>query len=55
KLFRKCANAIASRQEISHPQVMSYLIGGSDHYTSHKYQTLYWASIRRTVSSAFNS
>jgi hypothetical protein len=52
-LITKCANAILSRQEISHPQVMSYLIGGGDHYTSHTFETLYWASIHKTVSDFF--
>ena len=53
-LFTKCANAIQSRQEISHPQVMSYLIGGGDHYTSHKFETLYWAAFFNMVSAFFS-
>jgi hypothetical protein len=52
-LITKCANAILSRQEISHPQVMSYLIGGGDHYTSHTFETLYWASFHKVISDFF--
>ncbi|KAF9524890.1 hypothetical protein CPB83DRAFT_748463, partial [Crepidotus variabilis] len=42
-------NSMMGRQEISHPQVMSYLIGGGDHYTSESFVTLQWGSILRFV------
>ncbi|KAJ7135268.1 hypothetical protein C8R43DRAFT_894419, partial [Mycena crocata] len=35
-------NSMMAHQEISHPQVLSYLIGGGDHYTSDKFAVLYW-------------
>ncbi|KAF5310090.1 hypothetical protein D9619_010532 [Psilocybe cf. subviscida] len=38
-------NSMMGRHEISHPQVMSYLIGGGDHYTSHKFIVLQWSRI----------
>jgi hypothetical protein len=34
---------------ISHPQVTSYLVGGGDHYTTHKFTPLYWVNIERLV------
>ncbi|KAI0746098.1 hypothetical protein C8Q76DRAFT_765104 [Earliella scabrosa] len=30
-------NSMLSRQEVSHQQVMSYLVGGGDHYASHRF------------------
>ncbi|KAJ3504785.1 hypothetical protein NLJ89_g7757 [Agrocybe chaxingu] len=42
-------NSMMGRQEISHPQVMSYLVGGGDHYTSEKFSVLHWGLISRYV------
>lgn len=44
-------NSMMSRQEISHQQVMSYLSGGGDHYTSDRFQVLYWNSFSRYVDT----
>ncbi|EIM85265.1 uncharacterized protein STEHIDRAFT_34259, partial [Stereum hirsutum FP-91666 SS1] len=41
-LMVKVVNAMMGRQEISHQQVMSYLVGGGDSYKSHTFKTLYW-------------
>ena len=38
-------NSMMGRQEISHQQVMSYLVGGGDHYTSSKFSVLNWGAI----------
>ena len=40
-------NRMLSRQEISHQQVMSYLVGGGDHYTSHRFRLLYFGAFER--------
>ncbi|KAI0735617.1 hypothetical protein C8Q76DRAFT_576239, partial [Earliella scabrosa] len=40
-------NRMMSRQEISHQQVMSYLVGGGDYYTSHTFKFLHWRSFDR--------
>jgi len=40
-------NSMMGRQEISHPQVMSYLVGGGDHYTSAKFSALNWGAISK--------
>lgn len=53
-LFIKCANGMLGRQETSHAQVMSYLVGGGDHYTSHRFTTLYWAACERKVLKEFS-
>ncbi|EGO25272.1 hypothetical protein SERLADRAFT_437032 [Serpula lacrymans var. lacrymans S7.9] len=48
-LFTKCVNAIMARQELSHQQVMSYLIGGGNHYKSHSYRLLQWTQFDRFI------
>jgi PIF1-like helicase len=52
-LFVKCANNILGRMEVSHPQVMSYILRHGDHYTSHKYQRLFLGSFLREVDAYF--
>jgi hypothetical protein len=37
-LVTKCVNSLMGRQEISHQQVMSFLVGGGDIYTSHDFR-----------------
>ncbi|KAG2108798.1 hypothetical protein BD769DRAFT_1392699 [Suillus cothurnatus] len=41
-LINKFVNAMMGQQEISHQQVMSYLVGGGDFYVSHTFQTVRW-------------
>ncbi|KAF5316214.1 hypothetical protein D9619_006531 [Psilocybe cf. subviscida] len=45
-------NSMMGRHEISQPQVMSYLLGGGDHYTSEKFSTLNWGQILSYVDMA---
>ncbi|OJT07430.1 ATP-dependent DNA helicase PIF1 [Trametes pubescens] len=40
-------NRMLSRQEISHQQVMSYLVGGGDVYNSHTFRVLHWGAFDR--------
>ena len=40
-------NRMISRLEMSHPQVMSYLVGGGDVYRSHTFNVLHWGSFDR--------
>ena len=40
-------NSILSKQETSHQQVMSYLVGGGDKYTSETYRILHFGSFER--------
>jgi len=42
-------NAMMGRHEISQPQVMSYLIGGGDHYTSEVFTVINWGLISGAV------
>ncbi|KAG2155408.1 hypothetical protein DEU56DRAFT_867878 [Suillus clintonianus] len=50
-LITKSVNAMMGQQEISHQQVMSYLVGGGDFYTSHTFQTLKWYEFKRPSKS----
>ena len=42
-------NSMLSKQEISHQQVMSYLVGGGDKYTSETYRILHFGSFERYI------
>jgi hypothetical protein len=46
-LLIKSLNAIMGRVELSHQQVMSYLIGGGDVYSSHKFRTVIWSDVEQ--------
>jgi hypothetical protein len=48
-LFIKTVNSIMSRQENSHQQIMSYLIGGGDFYSSHNFCLLRYSDFDRYV------
>ncbi|KAJ7130144.1 hypothetical protein C8R44DRAFT_614209, partial [Mycena epipterygia] len=49
-LFTKTVMAIMSKQEMSHQQVMSYLIGGGDNYCSHTFKTVRWGDFDRAMT-----
>ena len=49
RLLQKCAHAMISHQEMSAQQVVSYLMDYEDHFTSHEYSCLYWASFERYI------
>ena len=42
-------NSMMARQEIPHQQVMSYLVGGGDHYKSEKFRVMHYGSFERLV------
>ncbi|KAJ7086496.1 hypothetical protein C8R44DRAFT_650865, partial [Mycena epipterygia] len=48
-LFTKTVMALMAKQETSHQQVMSYLVGGGDYYTSHTYKIVRWGDIDRYI------
>ncbi|KAH9850104.1 hypothetical protein C2E23DRAFT_712060, partial [Lenzites betulinus] len=47
-------NRMLSRQEISHQQVMSYLVGGGDVYSSHTFKVLHWSTFDRLFRKSFS-
>ncbi|KAJ7088871.1 hypothetical protein B0H15DRAFT_780469, partial [Mycena belliarum] len=48
-LFTKTVMALMSKQEMSHQQVMSYLVGGGDYYTSHQFKIVKWGDFDRHI------
>ncbi|PPR00579.1 hypothetical protein CVT26_009855 [Gymnopilus dilepis] len=53
RALTKIVNAMMGKQEISHQQVMSYLVGGGDHYTSETFHNLYLGAFIRHLSHTF--
>ncbi|KAJ7710214.1 hypothetical protein B0H16DRAFT_1344231, partial [Mycena metata] len=51
RLLQKCAYAMIAQQELSGQQVVSYLMGYEDHFTSHKYVNLYWTPLEGFINS----
>lgn len=54
-LVTKSVQAMMARQETSHQQVMSYLVGGGDHYTGHEFRSLRWGAFDRYVRTHFRT
>lgn len=48
-LFNKTVNAMMARHEMSHQQILSYMIGGGDHYKFNQFRILKWGDISRFV------
>ena len=55
RMLQKCAYAMVSHQELSAQQVAAYLVGGGDHYTSHRFQNLYWTAFEGSVNAERSS
>ncbi|KAG2132150.1 uncharacterized protein EDB93DRAFT_1094070 [Suillus bovinus] len=51
-LFR-CQHALNHEMELSGQQVMAYLMGWGDHICSHRYVSLYWSGLRRSLLATF--
>ena len=51
RMLQKCAYAMVSHQELSAQQVAAYLVGGGDHYTSHRFRNLYWTPFEASVNN----
>jgi len=50
RMLQKCAYAMVSHQELSAQQVAAYLVGGGDHYTSHRFRNLYWTPFETSIN-----
>lgn len=53
-LLTKCVNSLMARQEISHQQVMSYLVGGGDYYTRHTFTNVRFFEFINTLDELEN-
>ncbi|CAF2866381.1 unnamed protein product [Rotaria sp. Silwood2] len=54
KLVLRCYNTLASQQELSGVQVASYLMNWDDHYTTHKFQSLFLIQTERFLQAQLN-
>jgi len=52
-LLYHCINIINREMELSGPQVVSYLMGYGDTYTSHNYNPLYTGALFSTIKRMF--
>lgn len=53
QLLSRCSNAINYEQEMSAPQVMSYLMGWGDVYKSHNYVPFYWFAVASELKKKY--
>ncbi|TFK53512.1 hypothetical protein OE88DRAFT_1626501, partial [Heliocybe sulcata] len=42
KLLTQIVNSLSVKMEIGAPMASAYLLGNPDHYTSHRFKTVYW-------------
>jgi hypothetical protein len=49
KMLQKCSHALLTHQELSSQQVASYLLDLEDHFTSHTFAPLFWASFEHVL------
>ena len=55
KLIQQCANTLSWEQELSTPEVVSYLMGWSDRFISHYFKTIHWYSLVNLLKQSFPS
>lgn len=53
KLIQRCANTLTWEQELSAPEVVSYLMGWSDRFISHHFETIHWYSVVDLLKKSF--
>ena len=55
RLIQKCANSLSREQELSAPQVISYLMGWGDRFLSHHFETIHWYSVANLLRKTYPS
>jgi hypothetical protein len=45
RLIQRCANTLTRQQELSAPEVVSYLMGWGDRFISHHFETIHWFTV----------
>jgi hypothetical protein len=53
RLIQHCANTLSREQEISAPEVVSYLMGWGDCFISHHFKTIHWFSVVNLLKKTF--
>ena len=52
-LIQRCTNSLSHEQELSVPQVISYLMGWGDHFLSHHFKTIHWHSVANLLRTLY--
>ncbi|KZT22535.1 hypothetical protein NEOLEDRAFT_1025068, partial [Neolentinus lepideus HHB14362 ss-1] len=55
KLLTQIVNSLTVKMEIGAPMASAYLLGNPDHYTSHRFQTVFWRSYVSEVMKSWDS
>lgn len=45
RLIQRCANSLSREQELSAPEVISYIMGWGDRYISHRFEHIHFGSV----------
>ena len=53
RLIQRCANTLSRQQELSAPEVISYLMGWGDRFESHHFVTIHWYSVMNILKKVF--
>ncbi|KAJ7475396.1 hypothetical protein B0H11DRAFT_1917799 [Mycena galericulata] len=53
RMITQCANTLSRQQELSGPEVVSYLMGWGDRYISHHFVPIYWDEITGALKRTF--
>ena len=53
KLIQQCANTLSREQELSAPEVVSYLMGWGDRYISHHFETIHWYLVTALLKQTY--
>lgn len=53
KMIQQCANTLSREQELSAPEVVSYLMGWGDCYISHHFETIHWYLVTTLLKETF--
>jgi hypothetical protein len=54
KLIQQCGNTLSCKQELSAPEVISYLMGWGDRYISHPFETIQWYPLLKLIKKAYS-
>jgi hypothetical protein len=53
RMIQQCANTLSREQELSGPEVISYLMGWGDRFISHNFVPIYWDEVAGALRRQF--
>ncbi|KAH9033410.1 hypothetical protein EDB85DRAFT_1864547 [Lactarius pseudohatsudake] len=53
RLIQRCGNVLSREQELSAPEVISYLMGWGDRFISHRFETIHWHSVVQLLKQTY--